>query len=115
MSKLDEFVRLKNDIDNSIDWCNMIDKEQTRTTAKGVFGKVNRFEAAIEVNYQETDGAQNYHKPPNAFAHALNEVLMSQRYTLINSALELLHQKKVALAKEAKDEYEKLMREAGLS
>ena len=114
MSKLDEFIRLKNDIDSTINWFNMIDKEQTRTTAKGVFGKVSKFVADIEVNYQETDGAQNYHSPPKAFTHALNEVLMTQRYTLINSALELLYQKKRVLAKEAKDEYEKLMCEAGL-
>ena len=114
MSKFDEFKKYKNEHEIAKSWFSLIGKEQTRTTSQGVKGKVSSFASTIEVCYQETDGAQNYHKPPTSFQHALNEVLMEQRHALLGKAFEKMQEKQGKLAQEAKDEYEALLRESGL-
>jgi hypothetical protein len=114
MSKFDEYQKYKNEHEQAKSWLSLIGKEQTRTTPQGVKGAISKFVSEIEINFQASDGAQNYHKPPTAFQHALNEVLMEQRHTLLGKAFEKMQDKQGKLAQEAKDEYEALMRESGL-
>ena len=111
MSKVNTYKSYNQAIKTALAWKEMIGKEQTRTTAKGVTGKLNKFIADLEVNYQETDGATNYHRPPNEFLAAMNEVLMENRHVLIGKAFEVMEAKRKSLLQEAQDEYTALMQE----
>lgn len=114
MSKFDEFKKYKNEHEQAKSWFSLIGKEQPRVTSLGKKGTVGKFISEIEINYQEFEGDQHYHKPPTEFQKALNEVLMEQRHTLLGKAFEKMQDKQGKLAQEAKDEYEALMRENGL-
>lgn len=59
MKKYDDYLSFKQNVEQALEVLSFIGRHQ-RTTAKDV-GKIHSLNAKLEIHFQETDGAKNYH------------------------------------------------------
>lgn len=79
----------------------------------GGAGKIMPCQFSVEVYYQETDGAKNYHGLPDMLRRCVSEEIDSRITELIEAGERRLAEKKREAMEAAKAEYDKLISEMG--
>lgn len=113
-TKIEEYAKLKREMADATEWLGLIGKPYSG--GGGGVGKLKPadIQVSVEVYHQEYNGANNYHKIPNALRDELKCMLAEQMLTLVWAARNRLEAHLSQLRAEAQLEYRKMMNEAGV-